>query len=226
MKKIRLAICDDFEYLCINIKNQFKYSEEFDFLGYCTSAAKCTAMVESFKPDILLLDVQLETETAGIDIIPEILDKSPQTKIIMLTSYSNDDYIFDSIINGASDYICKNCTIDEMFSKIKNVYNNKSTLSPEIALKFNAKSREVTISHRSLIYMLDKIIKLSSSELEVLKDLYNGKTYNQIAKERFVEACTVRSMGSRILKKFNATNIKTLVRELHEIKIFDLFSSL
>ena len=71
--------------------------------------------------------------------------------------------------------------------------------------------------------MLNKMITLSSNELEVLTDIYNGKTYNEIAQERFVENTTVRSMCSCILRKFQAQNMNELITNLRDMKIFDSF---
>lgn len=71
--------------------------------------------------------------------------------------------------------------------------------------------------------MLNKMITLSSNELEVLTDIYNGKTYNEIAQERFVENITVRPMCSRILRKFQAQNMNELITNLRDMKIFDSF---
>lgn len=223
MNKIRVSICDDIEYLCINLRNFLKYSDEVEFAGYATETAKCISMVEESKPDILLLDIQMEPETLGIDLLPELKEKFPGLKIIMLTSFSDSDYIFQSLVNGASDYIVKSCSNAELVEKIKDVYENNNTISPEVINVFRKKTADLATAHKNLIFMLNKMITLSSNELEVLTDIYNGKTYNEIAQERFVENTTVRSMCSRILRKFQAQNMNELITNLRDMKIFDSF---
>ena len=73
------------------------------------------------------------------------------------------------------------------------------------------------------MYIVNSLIKLSPTELDLLKDLYNGMQYDEIAKKRVVENSSIRSMVSRILKKFDAPTMKALLEELRELKVFDLF---
>lgn len=226
MKKIKVAMCDDMEPLCLNIKNYFKYCDDLEFVGYCTDSSYCIEMVKNTCPDILLLDIQMETETSGICVLSELLEQVDTIKVIMLTGYSNDNYIFESIINGASDYIVKSCSTEQIVEKIKAVYNGENNLAPEILSQFKQKSMELANAHKSLIYLLNKIVKLSSNELEVLKDVYYGETYAEIAKKRFVEVTTIRSMGSRILRKFGASNMNELIESLRSTRIFELFTDL
>lgn len=223
MNDIKIAMCDDVEQLCLNIRDFCKYSDGIEFVGYCNNVSECIDMLKKSKPDILLLDIQIETEDAGIKIIPDILEVMPELKIIMLTAYADSGYIFEAIVSGASDYIVKTCTMEEIINKIKSVYNNDNNLEPEILAKFKQKSQDLAKAHKNLLYMLNIMITLSSTELEVLKELYNGKTYNDISRTRFVETSTVRSMSSRILKKFGASSMNSLITTLHEMKIFDMF---
>ena len=81
--KIRVAICDDAQYLCQGFKTQLSKEERFEIVGMANSAAECTNMVENVCPDVLLLDIRMETDHAGIDAIAGIQDASPNTKIIM-----------------------------------------------------------------------------------------------------------------------------------------------
>lgn len=226
MKNIKVAMCDDAEYLCNNIKNYFNYAEGLEFVGYTTEAASCGEMIAKTQPDVLLLDVRMESDAAGIDILPELFDIKNDLKVIMLTSYMDNQYIFDSLANGASDYIIKSCSNDELIKKIKSVYNDCNTLEPEIFNIFKKKSHDLATAHKSIIFMLGKLISLSPNEFQVLKALYNGDSYSKIAKERVVEDTTVRSMGSRILKKFGESNMRELINNLKELQIFELFHDL
>ncbi len=82
----------------------------------------------------------MEPETSGIDLLPELKEKFPGLKIIMLTSFSDSDYIFQSLVNGASDYIVKSCSSAELVEKIKDVYENNNTISPEVINVFRKKT--------------------------------------------------------------------------------------
>lgn len=226
MSKIKVAMCDDAEYLCINLKNQLKYQDELEFVGYTTASSSCADLVSETKPDVLLLDIQIETKTSGIDILPSLLKLSPDLKIIMLTSYMDSSYIFDSLSNGAEDYVMKSCSTEELIKKIREVYHSRNTIEPKIFNIFKQKSKSLASAHKSLIYLLNKMITLSPNEIELLKALYNGESYTEIARKRVVENTTVRSMASRILRKFDCSNMHDLIQDLRDMKIFELFSDL
>ncbi len=226
MSKIKVAMCDDAEYLCINLKNQLKYQDELEFVGYTTASSSCADLVSETRPDVLLLDIQIETKTSGIDILPSLLKLSPDLKIIMLTSYMDSSYIFDSLSNGAEDYVMKSCSTEELIKKIREVYHSCNTIEPKIFNIFKQKSKNLASAHKSLIYLLNKMITLSPNETELLKALYNGESYTEIARRRVVEDTTVRSMASRILRKFDCSNMHDLIQDLRDMKIFDLFSDL
>ena len=226
MNKIRVAICDDLEFLCQNLQNHFKYQEDIEFVGYCTSAKECPKLVKDSCPDVLLLDIQMEKETAGIDIISELLEENPKLKIIIMSSFAYNEYIFSALINGATDYVTKDCSVEQIIQKIHDAYLNQTQLLPEISQKFTDMSRTLNESHQSLIYMLSILITLSKTEFEILKLACAGKSNDAIAKLRFTEVSTVRSMCSNILKKFGATNMKNLVNSINNLHVFDHFKNL
>lgn len=224
MSKIKVAMCDDAEYLCTTIKNHFKYQDEVEFVGYTTNSSLCINLINETKPDILLLDIQMETKTSGIDLLPELQATAPNLKIIMLTSYMENTYIFDSLANGAADYVIKSCSNEELVKKIKDVYYSQNTIEPEIFNIFKQKSKSLATAHKSLIFMLSQMIRLSPNEIELLKALYNGESYTEIAQKRVVENTTVRSMASRILRKFDCSNMQDLIQNLQDMKVFDFFN--
>lgn len=221
MDKIRVCVCDDAEYVCDIISEHLDDAKDIEIVGFAHDSQEAVSMM-SLKPDILLLDIQMESDMAGIDVIPEILDKSPYTKIIMLTSYDNEDYIYLAMINGAVDYVVKNDGVEKIVSKIRSIYNNESVLDNKIVSKFVSKAREMADRQNSSLYLINTLIKLSNNEYEILKSIYSGESYSHIAKSRVVEEITVRSTVSRILKKFNMKNMKDVVRVLKEAQVFEL----
>ncbi len=221
MKKIKWAICDDADYFCYIYKTTLEKDNRFEFVGYCLKAADCSALVEREHPDVLLLDIQIETNTAGIDIIPELKQIAPAMKIIILTSYNDENYIFQAFANGADSYLLKDTAKEQAAATIAKVYNNENMLPPEIAHTLANKTRTVETRMKSLLYMFEIMSKLSQSEYEVLKAAYNGISYKDIAASRFVTESTIRNHITRILKKFDSPSMKTLVQNLRELGIFD-----
>lgn len=222
MDKIKVVICDDAKFLCEGFCEQFAECDDIEVIATANSAQECIDILENNTPDILLLDIRMETETAGIDVIPELKKKFEDLKIIMLTSYNDDSYIFAAFANGADDYCEKSLSFDEIVDTIKNVYSNTASLRPEIAKKLINKTREMNNNQQSLLYMYNKISRLSTGEFELLRSLYYGSTYKNISKEKFVEIDSVRKMAKRLLKRMDTKSMPILIEQLRELKIFDL----
>ncbi len=221
MEPIKIIICDDAKYICDIVREHLKNEPDIEVIADAYNYEDALDLTIALNPDILLLDVQLETEKTGIDVLPEFKEQCPNTKIIMYTSYDYDEYIYDSIISGATDYLLKSATREQIIEKIKNVYYGKQEIQPEIFGKFLKKSREMAANKESMLYIISNLVTLSISELEVLKLLYYGYSYKEIAEKKFVESGSVRTLSSRIVKKMKYTDIKTLIKDLQALKIFD-----
>ena len=226
MKKIKIIICDDERYWCDIFEQCSRSVEDVELVGSCTGRDEISDCIEKNDPDILLLDINLDKKREGIDLIPEILAKHPNIKIIMLTSYDDDNYILSSLTNGAMDYLFKTTPIADMFNIIRDVYYNQSSLRPEIAKKLVRAAKNIRDNQQSLLWVIHRMTKLSNGELQVLKNVYDGMSYNKIAENRFVEPQSVRMIASRILKKFDMNSMKELIELLRKMDVFKLFDSL
>ncbi len=222
---IHWAICDDAEYLCKSFEWAFENESNLVFEGFATDEQSCLELVREKKPEILLQDIQMEAPTTGIEIIPKLKEIMPELKIIMLTNYDDNNYIFSAFVNGATDYVLKTLSNQEILQALYNVSENRSSLRPEIAQKLVQKSKEIQKQNLSLVYAINMLTKLSTSEFEVLKQSYYGESYKQIAETRFVDVSTIRTLASRIIKKFHYNNMKELVKALTKLNIFEYLDS-
>lgn len=225
MDKIRWIICDDSPSVCKSFELGLKCYDDLIYEGCVYSAGECIEFLKEKKPDILLLDISMETETAGIDYLSKFKEVSSQTKIIILTSssYSNKEYIFFAFAKGADNYLSKTTSDDEIVQTMRDVYNEKSALQSQVGKVLAEKSSEILSDTRSTLYMLEIMTRLSPSEFEVLKEIYKGKSYDEIAEKRFVDVGTVKTQAHRILKKFNVSNMKELKRIISEVDLFKFF---
>ncbi len=221
-KKIKVAICDDVIELCNYFKNYFDMCNDIEFIGMSHNSADCIKLVENTHPDILLLDIQLETYSAGTDVIPVLKEVSPNTKIIILTVHEEPAQIFSALSNGATDYIFKSVPFKQILEKINQVYSGSHTLSNEITNALLQHTQSLSSQNLSLFYCINIITKLSKAEYDILLDLFDNLSYKDIAKKRFVEEITVRSQVSRLLKKFNKTEISELLDDLNHSGVIEL----
>lgn len=223
MDKIRIAICDDSRHIVEYLKMKLNLPE-FEFAGAAYTAASCINMLKTADADVLLIDIQMETETAGIDIIPKIKELFPNMVIIILTSFDDDNYVFQAFVNGANNYIMKSFEMD-ITQTIKDTYDNTFSLDPSIAQKLIRKTKKVSEDQQSILFLMTLLTKLSTSEYEVLLSICNGVKYKEIATQRFVELSTIKTHAQRILKKTGASSMKDLVSTIQKTGILELLKN-
>ena len=224
---MKIVICDDMESLCEYYKKLFAKVDGIDVVGIARDSLECRELVEKTEPDMVLLDIQMREEEEGLNVIEELLELRPELKIIIFTMHKVEDYIFKAFAFGVKDYVSKTATDEELIKKIFDVYNEESALDPDMANILARKTKETMNAQRSILYMINLINGLSKSELNVLRGVYYGKSYKEIAAERFVEEGTIRAQASGILKKFEAKSFKSLIKMLREQQLFefiDLYS--
>ena len=222
MEKIKWAVCDDAFYSCYIYVSKLESIEALESVGHCLKSADLPDLIRTKEPDVLLLDIQMESTTSGIDIIPIIKTIKPDLKIIMLTGYDNEDYIYQAFANGADNYLLKDISLAEQIaSTIMDVYQGTAHVPTGIAKRLANKTKRVETGMQSLLYMFEIMTKLSPSEYDILKTLYNGESYKQIASSRFITDSTLRNHISRILKKFKSPSMKALLPALQELHVFE-----
>lgn len=230
MEKIKLMMCDDIPELCQFYASHFSQESRINFIGYANTSIECVQMIKLHMPDILLLDIQIEKNDSGINLIPPLMQINPKMKIIMLTIHEDDVYIFKALTLGAVDYIIKTEPIGDIIKKVIGNYEMPGILNYNIAHRLlNECSRiqnvqsEMEDKYKSLLYTFSLISKLSTSEFEILKEIYNGKNYAAIAKERYVEPSTIRAQATSILKKFGYNKMEKLISDLKKTSVIEEF---
>ena len=220
---IRLAICDDYKHFINTMRLEIMDHDDIELVGECNLAVDCIPMLSKCQPDVLLLDIQMETSSAGIDIIPDIKAFFPKLKIIMITVSEIEEDIFNAITNGADNYVLKDMSNSDIVKKVVETYSGQHIIDNAIFQKYLAQSKIQNNDYNSLLFLVTMISKLTKSELEILKLLCTGKTYSQIASERFTSESTVRTIVSHITKKYSVDNINTLISQINKLELFEKF---
>ena len=147
------------------------------------------------------MDIQMETETAGIDATRVIHETMPECKIIILTIHSDDEMLFRAYSGGAMDFIVKTDSITKIVSSIEKVSQNQMQLRSDVAAKIVTEFRRIRNDRDNLLSTLNILTKMTNSEFEVLCCIYRGDSYREVAKTRFVSEATIKSQVNSILKK-------------------------
>ena len=193
-------------------------------IGEVSSGEECVERAREKRPDIILMDIQMETETAGIDAAKVIHDSMPECKIIMLTIHSDDEMLFQAYSSGALDFIVKTDSIAKIISSIQSVSRNQMQLRSDVAAKIITEFQRIKNEKASLLYTLNILSKMTNSEFEVLCCIYNGDTYKEVAKTRFVSEVTIKSQVNSILRKFGMKRMKDVIATLNQVDFAQLAS--
>ncbi|MCL4529629.1 MAG: response regulator transcription factor [Chloroflexi bacterium] len=200
MAKQRLILVDDHEVVRIGLKSLLERHPQFDVVGEAGSAREAVEQVAALKPDIVIMDIRLPG-TSGIEACEEIVTKFPSTKVIMLTSYAEDEMLFSAIRAGASGYILKQIGSDELVKALEAVSRGEALLDPAVTQRVFQEVRRAVKEEEASAFA-----HLSQQEKHVLLLVSEGKTNREIAKSLFLGEGTVRNYVSSILSKLGVNN--------------------
>jgi NarL family two-component system response regulator LiaR len=197
-EQIRLILADDHSLVRKGVEALLSTEEGMTVIGSAADGEEAVREVARLNPDVILLDLQMPRKS-GIEAIAEIKEQDPQARILVLTSFSDDEKVFAAIKAGAMGYILKDASPQELIAAIRNVHEGKSSLDPSIALKV---IRE--LNKPSALPPTSE--PLTERELEILQLLARGLSNQQIAEELVISERTARTHISNILAKLHLAN--------------------
>lgn len=195
---IRVLLADDHTVVRGGIHALLEGEPGITVIGEASDGAEAVEKVRELDPDVILLDLMMPEKT-GIEAIEEIKQEKPEARILVLTSFSDDDKVFAAIKAGALGYLLKQTSPTELFQAIRDVYNGESSLHPAIARKL---IRE--LNRPTNLPPVDE--PLTDREVEVLIFLARGLTNQEIADDMIISERTVRTHVSNILSKLHLAN--------------------
>jgi len=226
MEKIRIMIVDDIDKLVEFFEKIISAEDDMEVVGTASSGKEAVEKVELLKPDIVLMDIQMETDEAGIEATEKIKEKNPDVKIIMLTIHDDADIIFNSYVAGAMDFLLKNSSVVKIIKSIRDVHANSLQMRAEVAEKILGEMTRLKTENNSMLYMTNLISKLTNTEVQILKLVYSGYKYKQIAAMRSIEEATVRTHINHILTKLEFKNMKEVIKTLESLGIMEYFKNI
>ena len=200
MSKQRIILVDDHEVVRLGLKSLIERHPHFEVIGEAGNAKEALEQVERLLPDVVLMDIRLPG-TSGIEACEEITRKFPEIRVIMLTSYAEDDMLFSAIRAGASGYVLKQIGADELIRAIEAVGRGEALLDPAVTQRVFQEVRRAVKEEESLAFST-----LSQQEKHVLVLVSEGRTNREIAKSLYLGEGTVRNYVSSILSKLGVSN--------------------
>lgn len=225
MNKIKVLIVDDNQEIREYFTTIFNHEEDIEVVATAATGHDAVKLSSELDIDIILMDIQMETRTAGIEAAEQILKVCPTKKIIILTILEDDNLLFQAYCAGVMDYIIKTDSITQILNSIRDVYNNQLILRPKYAEKIIDELVRVREQQKSLLFSLDILTKLSNSEFEVLKCLYSGMNTREISDARYVSIATIKTQIHSILAKFGMHNVKEVLKKLEEVNFSQIIKN-
>ena len=194
---LRIILVDDHEVVRLGLKSLLARHPQFEIIDEAANATEAVEKTLQLKPDIVVMDIRLPGKS-GVEACREITAKQPETKVIMLTSYAEDELLFDAIAAGASGYVLKQIGSGELVRALETVGRGESLIDSTLTQKVFAKVREATRRAEG-----DAFADLSEQEMKILALVAQGKTNREIATSVFLSEKTVRNYVSSILGKLH-----------------------
>lgn len=195
---VKVFIVDDHYMVIEGIRSLLQHEASIEWAGHASNAESCLAFLQKQLPDVILMDINLP-DKSGIDLCKEVIQQYPSVFVVGLSTFNQQSFIEKMIDNGASGYLLKNATQEEILEAIHAVMRGKTYLSEEASQILRKKAD-------------NGVPVLTRREKEILENIAEGLTNNEIAQKLFISVATVDTHRKNLLAKFEAKNIASLIK--------------
>jgi DNA-binding NarL/FixJ family response regulator len=196
-RPLRLLVVDDHEVVRQGLVALIDRREKFQVVAEAGSVEEALDAARRFQPDLVIMDVRLP-DGSGIEACREIRAELPATRVVMLTSYPDEEAVLSAIIAGASGYLLKQIRARDLVNALEAVGRGESLLDPAVTEKVLERVRRIASGTYT-----DELAQLTAQEQKILQLVAEGKTNKEIAQEVFLSDKTVKNYVSSILSKLN-----------------------
>ena len=210
--KIKILLADDQSILADGLMSVLSACEDFEVVGIALNGAEAVQKTMQLKPDVVLMDIRMP-EMNGVVATKEVKRVRPETKVLVLTTFDDTEYILGAINNGASGYLLKDTSVTALTDAIKNAYAGDTILPAKIARSIANAARLVTNDRQ---IKLKQKFGLSEREVEIALMLYDGFTNKQIASALKLTDGTSRNYISTLYEKMQCANRAEAVMKMRE----------
>jgi DNA-binding NarL/FixJ family response regulator len=191
--QIRVFLLDDHEIVRMGVRDLLEAEADISVVGEAGTASSALARIPALRPDVAVLDVRLP-DGDGVSVCREIRSAMPQVACLMLTSFGDDEALFDAIMAGAAGYVLKQIRGTDLVGAVRTVASGQSLLDPEAASKVMRRMREAAAE-------ADPLAGLTPQERRILELIGEGMTNRQIGERMFLAEKTVKNYVSALFSK-------------------------
>jgi len=194
---IRVLICDDQVVVCDGLEMILNADNEIEVVGAAYDGEEALHLIPEANPDIVLMDLKMPGMN-GIQATSQIIKRYPHVKVLVLTTFGDDEWVFDAIRSGASGYLLKGTPRQDLVKAVKGTISGGTHVDPTVAGKLFSH-----VAHSPIQLETNITQDLSDREIDILKLLATGLTNAEIAEKLFLTKGTVRNYVSSILSKLD-----------------------
>ncbi len=200
--KIKIVIADDQELIRDSLKIVLSANPDMEVIDTVADGREVICSVRNAKPDIILMDVRMPGMD-GVSCSQIIKENYPQIKLIILTTFDDDEYVYNALKYGASGYLLKGVSMAELSAAIRTVYSGKAMINPDIAAKVVRLFSQMAKSNYAINVSKGNVDEISRSEWKIIQQVGYGKSNKEIAFNLNLSEGTVRNGLSSILSKLD-----------------------
>ncbi len=195
---MRVLLVDDHEVVRGGLRALLEAHDDLEVVAEAGTVAEAIARARTFEPDVVVMDVRLP-DGSGVEACREIRSRMPDTHVLMLTSFSDDQALFDSIMAGAAGYVLKQIRGSDLVDSVRRVGNGESTLDPGVTARVLDRIRNPQQDEDP------RLARLTPTETRIVEMIADGATNRQIAERIHLAEKTVKNYVSGILSKLEVS---------------------
>lgn len=219
MKKIKIVIADDHTIFRQGLRMLLAQEDDMEVVGEAADGIEALELAKKYNPDIILLDIAMPNMD-GVKVAGKIKKSLPQTKIIVLTSYSDDQFLFEFLKLGVSGFVLKDSASQELIYSIRKSNEGMVFFDPSVSKKVMEKFTQVSGGKIDFV----NYGKLSDREKEVLRLVAEGCATKEVAEKLYISPKTVENHRANIMKKLNIRDRTGLTKYALRLGLIDLSS--
>lgn len=202
-EKIRVFLVDDHTLVREGFAKMLELEPDMTVVGQASDADEALVLVKKLNPEIVLMDVRLSADS-GIEATRRIKEECPKVEVIILSMYNEDEYVFEAIKAGASGYVLKDISKDDLVRAIRVVHSGESLIQPSLAKKVLKEFAHMAAEPAQ--GAKGSLREVSDRELEVLRYVSNGKSNKEIADVLLISETTVKAHLRSIFRKLEVND--------------------
>jgi two-component system, NarL family, response regulator DevR len=200
MVNLRILIVDDHSVVRAGIRALLENEGGFTVVAEAENGTEAIKMAQTHRPDVVVMDIRLPGGVSGIEACAQIMANIPDTKVLMLTSYAEDDLVKEAIRAGAVGYVLKRVGNRELIENIRTIAHGEAVVDPMTKALLNE------VRHAADVEEASVFSDLTPQEMRILALMVEGQTNREIAQKLYLGEGTVRNYVGNILSKLNVSN--------------------